>query len=330
MTTKPYGTLFLLLCLIATAAFPVVAEPVRIIFDTDMDTDCDDTAALAILHTLANQGEAKILATVASSHYAWSAPCIQAINTYYNRPELPIGVPKKPGASTNRGSRYAKQISTQFPTALTTNSDAPDAVEIYRRILAKQTDTRVVIVTVGYLTNLAYLLDSQSDQYSPLTGRELVQNTVASLVCMGGRYPSHLDPGVFGNFKPDPAAAVKVAKEWPGRIVFTGLGDDVFTGQSLHQTPDTNPVKVAYKLYLGDKPARPSWDLFAVLYAVRPNEPYWDMRKEGTNHIFENGTNEWREQDNPNHWLLQIDPAKKDHVKDLMNKLMATPPTPQK
>lgn len=325
---KSYNRLIIvfILCIFVFAGLSVQAEPVPIIFDTDMDTDCDDTGALAMLHGLANKGEATILATVVSSHYRWSAPCVEAINSYYNRPDLPIGVPKKPGAPTNRGSRYAKQIAERFPTKLKTNDDAPDAVDVYRQVLSSQKDNSVVIVTVGYMTNLAYLLESKPDKYSPLTGRELVKEKVKSYVCMGGRYPKHLNPGVFGNFKPDPAAAVKVANQWPGTIVFTGLGDDVLTGERLKETPDKNPVKMAYKLYLGERAARNSWDLFAVLYAVRPDEPYWIMQKEGYNHIFENGTNEWRKENNPNHWLLKIKSDKKVYVKNLMNELMVLSP----
>ena len=67
---------------------------VKIIYDTDMDTDCDDAGALAILHALADRGEAEILATVVSSRYRWSVPCVEAINRYYGRPDLPIGAPK--------------------------------------------------------------------------------------------------------------------------------------------------------------------------------------------------------------------------------------------
>ncbi len=324
MTRLGLSILFIFSCF-AFITLGSYSDPVPIIFDTDMDTDCDDAGALAMLHTLATRGEAKILATCVSSHYQWSAPCVQAINTYYQRPDIPIGVPKKPGASTNRGSRYAKQIAQQFPTPFETNEDAPDAVDVYRRLLAEAEENSVVIVTVGYLTNVAYLLESDPDEHSPLTGKELITKKVKSYVCMGGRYPKHLNPGVYGNFKPDPKAAVKVANEWPGTIIFTGLGDDVLTGESLKSTPKTNPVKMAYKLYLGDKPARPSWDLFAVLYAVRPDEPYWILQKEGQNHIFENGTNEWREEDNPNHWLLQVETEKKTDIKNLMNQLISTP-----
>jgi hypothetical protein len=73
--------------------------PVKIIFDTDMDTNADDAGALAMLHALADAGEVEILATVVSSHYPFSAAVVDVINTYYGRPDLPIGVPKGPGAS---------------------------------------------------------------------------------------------------------------------------------------------------------------------------------------------------------------------------------------
>ena len=38
--------------------------PIRVILDTDMDSDCDDMGALAMLHALADSGEAQILAVM--------------------------------------------------------------------------------------------------------------------------------------------------------------------------------------------------------------------------------------------------------------------------
>lgn len=54
---------------------------VSIILDTDMDTDCDDVGALAMLHALADNGEAEILGIVCDAPTVWGAPCIEAINT---------------------------------------------------------------------------------------------------------------------------------------------------------------------------------------------------------------------------------------------------------
>ena len=301
-------------------------DAVRILFDTDMDTDCDDAGALALLHTLADAGEAEILATMVSSLHPYSVPCVAAINRYYGRPDLPIGAPRGPGA-VERGSRYARTIAEEFPTAYETNADAPDAAALYRRILAGQPDGSVVVVTVGYLTNLRDLLATGPDEHSPLAGPELVRRKVKHLVCMGGRYPEHLDPAVYGNFKPDPASAVAVARDWPTRIVFSGLGVDIHTGAPLRRTAEGNPVRRVYELYLGDGETRPSWDPIATLFAVRGPGRYWRLRHEGSNHIFPDGTNRWRaEPDLDRHVLLEWAPGAKDGCRAAIDELMARPP----
>ena len=322
-----YHRLIIILCILSfnyqvQGADESLTKCIKIIFDTDMDTDCDDVGALAMLHALAGRKEIEILATTVSSRYAWSAPCVEAINRYRGRPELPIGVPKGDGASDNRGSKYARKIATEFPCTLKTNDDAPSAVEVYRKALAAAEDKSVTIVTVGYLTNLRDLMESKADQHSKLNGMELIRSKVFRLVCMGGRYPEHLNPAVFGNFKPDPSSAVAVATSWPGPIYFSGMGEKVMTGYSLPQTPADNPVRRAYKLYLGDKRARPSWDQVTLLYAARPDAPYWKLLTKGYNHIFKNGTNQWRSQPDKDHTLVSFDVKDRALVTETIEQLM--------
>jgi len=320
--TSVFIAFFFPLCIPAT----LQAEPMRIIFDTDMDTDCDDAGALAMLHTLADQGEVEILATMVSSRYAWSAPCVEVINRYHGRPDIPIGVPKGDGASDTRGSPYARQIAEEFPCTLKTNSDAPSAVDIYRKLLSNSPDKSVVIVTVGYLTNLRDLLNSGADIYSPLNGKELIEKKVKRYACMGGRYPEHLNPAVFGNFKPDPSSAVAVATRWPGTIYFSGNGERVLTGQGLKNTPEENPVRRIYEIYLGKKDSRPSWDQVTLLYAVRPEGSFWTIRTDGCNHIFENGTNQWRNHPDKNHALVSYAESDINVVRNIIEDLMIKSP----
>ena len=303
-------------------------KPVSVIFDTDMDTDCDDAGALAMLHAMADAGQAHILATVVSSRYAYSAPCVEAINRYYGRASLPIGVPKGSGASTKRGSRYARRVAESYKTRLKTNEDAEDAVDVYRRLLAASDDKSVVIVTVGYMTNLRDLLGSKADKHSKLDGRKLIAAKVKRWVCMGGGYPSHLRPGGYGNFMPDPGSIVEAAANWPTTVYFSGLGGKVLTGRTLDKTPEVNPVRRAYKLYLGDRPARPSWDQVALLFAVRPDGPYWKLRKKGSNLIYSNGTNRWVETpDLDRHVLVEFaDDKAASAVTGIIEKLMTRPP----
>jgi hypothetical protein len=272
-----------------------------------MDSDCDDAGALAMLHALADAGEIKILGTMVSSKHRWSPPCVDAINTFFGRPELPIGAPVGHGP-IEQGSRYAKQIAEEFPQDLP-DGGAPDATDVYRRILAGQPDASVVIVTVGDLTNLRYLLESGPDEHSELDGRQLAARKVKEWVCMGSRYPADLDPGRWGNFKPDPVSTVKAINGWPGLITFTGGGEfaeSLATGARLDELPPPNPVRRVYELYFGGEPRnRHSADQIAVLVAARGTGSPWKLVRQGSNHIFPNGTHEWREEpDNPNHQFI--------------------------
>lgn len=265
--------------------------PVKVIFDTDMQSDVDDVGAMAVLHALADRGEIEILGTMVSVIYPWSVPCVDAINIFYGRPNLPIGTVK--GKGVLRNSSYARQIAQEFPHDLESDT-APDAVELYRKILARQPDKSVVIVSVGYLTNLARLLDSPADGWSNLQGRDLVQQKVKNWVCMGGIFPKGLET----NLRYDAPASAKAINEWPTPILFTGweIGKDLMTGHTLKEKfPPTNLVRRAYELYLGpNKTQRESWDQSAVLLAARGPGNYWDVVTEGSMHILPDGSNEWR------------------------------------
>ncbi|GAA0524879.1 nucleoside hydrolase [Chitinophaga japonensis] len=309
-----------------------IAQPVKIIFDTDMESDVDDVGALAMLHGLADLGEAEILGTMVCSLNPWSVPATDAINTFCHRPDVPVGAVKTLGVYRN--SVYARAISEEFPQDIGLGEEAPDALMLYRQLLAAQPDQSVVIVTVGYLTNLSYLLQSAPDTISPLNGKELVRKKVKHLVCMGGRYPYEQNPGKWGNFKPDPGAVQYVAKEWPTRIIFTGGGDfsnAIKTGRpTFDLKPSSNPVSRAYELFLKSwkRKYHHSADLIAVYVAVRGWEAFFHLNTQGYNHIFEDGTMMWRLQpDDPRHQYISsfkegIDP---DTVAAAFDALMMKP-----
>jgi inosine-uridine nucleoside N-ribohydrolase len=267
-------------------------KAVPIIFDTDIGTDVDDAGALAILHILADKGEARILATMSANQNRWCAPAIDVINTYYGREDMPIGCSK---TGPNPEEWYHDSVG-DFPHDLSSSEDAPDAVGLYRKILASQPDNSVTIVVVGWLTNMADLINSKPDRYSPLVGRELVEAKVKELVSMGGRWPnSPKDEGEY-NFHMDGAAAHKVISDWPGKIMFTGLGKDVMTGGRLvAEGPKDNPVPAFYRnFFKGYKVSeRSSWDLIAVLYAVRGLSDYFTAISEGKCVGQKDGGNQW-------------------------------------
>ncbi|MGB2807170.1 MAG: nucleoside hydrolase [Sedimentisphaerales bacterium] len=219
-----------------------------IIFDTDLDSDVDDVGALAVLHALANNEEAKILGIIVTSDDMYSPLCADAINTYFRRPDIPIGVSKN--TKLRSFSRYTKSIAEEYPHDLRSYGDAENAISLYRRILTSQPDNSVHIVTVGHLTNLKNLLLSQADTHSPLGGIALVEKKVKLWSCMGGKYPKGKEPNFY---RPDPGSTVVCVSHWPKQVVFSGaeIGSAIKTGGETFrkQTSLQGPVSRAYELY---------------------------------------------------------------------------------
>lgn len=267
--------------------------PVRIIFDTDIESDVDDVGSVAVLHALANRGEAEILAMGVSARHEWSAPCLDALNTWFLRPDIPIGVVKGKGAGSNK-SKYARAIAESYPHDLKSSTDAPRAADLYRKVLAAQPDGSVVMVSVGFLTNFSDLLKSMPDEHSPLNGIELVRRKVNSWVCMGAKHPEGREWNVFK----DAASSKHAIENWPTPIVFSGfeIGVEIQTGAGLKELARDWPVRRAYELYNGIT-NRSSWDQTAVLYAVRglrgQLKDLWNVGTKGCFRIHADGSNTW-------------------------------------
>ena len=158
------------------------AQPLSVIFDSDMGPDYDDVGAITLLHAFADDGKANILATIASTRYDNVAAVFNVFNTYFNRPNIPIGVPKGEALDLRDFQHWSDSVVKNYPHAINSNKDVPDAVALYRRILAIQPDKSVTIITVGFLTNLKNLLQSKADMFSPLSGEQLVKQKVKQLL----------------------------------------------------------------------------------------------------------------------------------------------------
>jgi inosine-uridine nucleoside N-ribohydrolase len=279
--------------------------PVPVIFDTDLGPDYDDVGALTLLHALADSGEARILATLSSNQYKLTGICIDVINHYYGRPDLPVGAPLT-GMNQPDGHRekWTEALAAHFPHRLNETSDVTDAVQIYRRILAKEPDASVVVVTVGFFTNLTALLQSPPDKYSPLDGKQLVTQKVKHLVSMAGKFPQGREYNVYV----DTLASATVFEQWPTRIIFSGfeIGGKILTGKRLIASDIKNtPAKEAFTICLRQEnpEGRCSWDQTAVLVAVRGADRYFNTVK-GKIRIEKNGANSWQDDPNGKHEYL--------------------------
>jgi inosine-uridine nucleoside N-ribohydrolase len=222
-------------------------------------------------------------------------------------------------------------VGEQFPHQLKKSSDAPEAAGLYRKILAAQPDQSVVIVSVGFLTNLKNLLNTAKDQVSQLDGEALVRQKVRLWVCMGGKFPAGLfaNGGSEYNVNYDTAASVRAINDWPTPVVFSGfeIGSRIMAGKRLDQTAESNPVRACYQHYNGLQ-NRESWDHTAVLYAVRGAGEYWELSEPGLCLMHARlgfGFNEWIPTPKKNHRFLveKMPPAELGKV---IEDLMLEPP----
>lgn len=277
-------------------------DPPLVIVDADILTDCDDAGALAVLHALGDAGEARILGFVLNGQdsYGKHGAVVSAINRYYGRGTLPIGVCKRPaGTSPRKASSYSRAIFAEFPNDGLLDEQRPDALTVYRELLAAAPDHSVTILSIGFLTNLDSLLRSPADRIDARDGPALVRAKVRLLSLMGGKYPA----GAEHNFNYQGAAAATrfVVDAWPddaAPMVFSGyqIGATIITGTAYQLAPPS-PMRRCYELaYNSLVKGRPSWDQTTVLHAVRglahDGVTYWSTVT-GSNHVDDQGANSW-------------------------------------
>jgi inosine-uridine nucleoside N-ribohydrolase len=299
------------------------AKPVNIIFDSDMGPDYDDVGAITILHALADKGEAKILATMASTKYEGVAGVLNVFNTYFKRPDIPVGVPKGSALELRDWQHWTDTLLARYPHKIKTNDEAEDAVKLYRKILAAQPDNSVTIVTVGFLTNLSNLLNTKADAYSPLSGNELVKKKVKLLVCMAGKFPS----GFEFNVMKDAPASQNVYNNWGTPIILSGfeIGEKIKVGLPLiHNNAIKNdPTKDVFRISVPqdkqDSLGRMSWDETAVLVAIKGYSNWYKLHS-GRIKVAADGSDKWDDNGMGQAYLVE----KVDHkiVQDLINELI--------
>jgi inosine-uridine nucleoside N-ribohydrolase len=273
-----------LLILITTLSFG--QKPVAVIFDTDIAPDFDDVGAMALLHAFADKGEAKILATIACNTVPTTAPTLSVLNTYFRRPEIPIGLTQGTFPAELCREKWDAFIVAKYPHSVKSNAEAQDALALYRKLLVGQPDNSVTIITVGFFTNVANLLNSPPDSYSSLSGKDLVKKKVKQLVSMAASLGKDGKGGNEFNVVVDAKASQTVFNEWPTPIILSGfhIGEKVFTGAPLiaNSKITNSPVKDAYDVALKHNKTpegRNSWDQTAVYVAIRGMEPYFTSRK---------------------------------------------------
>ncbi len=313
-----------------------------LIFDTDIGNDVDDVLALGMIHSLQSRGECRLLAVTITKDSPMAASFTDAVNTFYGRGEVPVGVCHS-GITTEQGKFLglgAKRDSgkLRYPHDLLSAKDAPSAVVVLRRALAAAEDGSVVFAQVGFSTNLANLLDSKADEICPLSGVELVAKKARLLSIMAGAFTRI--PGKNGELREhreynvikDISSARKIAEKWPTTIVWSGfeIGLSVpYPHESIERDygyVKHHPLADAYRLYSPPPHDRPTWDLTSVLYAVRPDRGYFGLSKPGRVTVADDGMTSFHAGENASHRHLKLTRDQRVRVSEALVQLSSQPP----
>ncbi|TWU20437.1 Inosine-uridine preferring nucleoside hydrolase [Novipirellula galeiformis] len=309
-------------------------DPVPLIFDTDIGNDVDDVLALGMIHSLQSRGECELLAVTITKDHELAAPFVDAVNTFYGRGDIPIGVCRSgvtpaPG-KFNLLATQRDNGKLRYPHDLTSGNDAPDAVAVLRKSLADAKDGSVVIAQVGFSTNLANLLSSKADRVSPLSGAELIKQKVRLLSIMAGGFTN--GRGEYNLIKDIPSAKVVVA-DWPTPMVWSGYA----VGLSLaypHQSilrdygyVEHHPLVEAYMLYQPPPHDRPTWDLTSVLYGVRPDHGYFELSEPGQVLIADDGVTTFKAAANGRDRYILVRDDLRFKVLEALQLLSSQPPS---
>ena len=307
----------------ACASVERAPPPAQVIFDTDFGGDADDLGALAMLHYYMDRGDLNLMAVASWSNETYAIPALAAVNQFYGRPDMRLGV-REVGVWRTEWN-YSKSIADVFPYDQDAVDQTEPAVALYREILSNAAPNSITIITVGPLANIQNLLRSEPDQVSNLTGAALVEAKVDRFIIMGGEFPSGITAhGPEWNFNGNmPGVTQEVLATIKRPIVFSGyeVGEALKYGEELNQHPDETPLYVGYKYFSEHAPwmkdnyhgailDNSSFDQTAVMVAaLGDDETYWTFSAPGTLTTDEAGIATWQSDPDGQHRYLILTDA---------------------
>ena len=240
----------------------------KFILGTDWWSDCDDVVAMRLLTRAVNRGEIQLLGVAINACMKNSVASLKGFLLADGLSCVPIGIDRNAlnfGGTPLYQDRLAQNLCPNV-----TNSDAEDAVRLYRRLLASSKE-KIEILEIGFLQVVSALLKSQSDDISEKTGIELVKEKVSKFWVMAGKWDA--DGEKEHNFCLNSQTRI-AGKEFcnlcPVPVTFLGfeVGYGVITGNHLAKDDVLYQVLVDH----GSADGRHSWDPMLVLMALEGDE----------------------------------------------------------
>jgi len=289
----------------------------NIIFDTDLGNSTDDVFAMQALFAYQDAGFCRVKGVMQSRKLGKAKLLIDKFMHYYKADNVPLGLVEGEQQFFEIIPYYQLADSVKpngkplFESTGISLSDRLPAWKLYRKLLSEADDNSISIVCVGMFTNLGLLLGSEADEYSALSGRELVKKKVRRLDLMGGcfspvplRYSEGGIPKMLVaeyNISGDIPLAQKVINDWPTEIHllpleegmnFPSVHNDILEQYSKKQD---SPIYQIYRRYnewgKGDV-GQYMWDVITMFHTIL-GEEFFDCSPTGYISVKDNGTTEF-------------------------------------
>ena len=130
-------------------------DTIKLIFDTDIGGDIDDAFALALFHVFQDRGVSELLAVTTTNRSPEAPRFVAAVNNQFGRPDIPVGLGSVGGRVDDNYLSPITEQTEKYPVPASYKEQ--DAVQVLRKALADAQDNSVVIVQVGFSSNLAAL-----------------------------------------------------------------------------------------------------------------------------------------------------------------------------
>ena len=291
----------------------------RIIVDTDMGFDVDDVGAVCLANALHLAGKAELLAVVHNTGCDLGVGGVSAMNHFYNNDDVVIGAWRgrygkncdKHYEGTSGQNQYLSTVIRKTGGPIKNSSMVMTGTDAYRKALAAAPDASVNVASIGMPTNLRDLLKTDADQYSPLSGYDLVAKKVNKVVFMDGGYNFGCAAGNIGPPYDCEGSAMETLSNMPPSVamVFSGKGASppIYTGKGMQKShPPSSPCREAYKHWCcnpngeNGQHGRLSWDPITVMIATLGVDSVYEKQtnigcqvtadEAGHEHFFQNAT----------------------------------------
>ena len=318
--------------------------PIGIAFDGDLGNRIDAMLAVAMLNGFTAKSEARRISLSVSKPSIVSAQLADVIAAFYRpRPaggfgggvgaitEGMIGMPEGTASAEDKPALAALLSKTNADgTPLYSSSikglvNTAESAVLIRNLLLAQHDGNATIVLAGPATGVVRILGLYR------SGPQITAKC-KQLVVAAGTFP---DGPPEATIKGDVTAARKLFAEWPTPIVAVGseVGDALpYPGSSIEKDFAWAPAHPVVDAYRALKPMpydAPAAALAAVLYAVHPDDGYFQLSDPGTISVLDDGRTRFAPGADGKHRFVIVDPAQKERVISLYSAMVSAAPAPR-